>query len=566
MKNKYIQFVLLGFILLLTSCSVDPTYYSQVVPSNFYQSQDNVWQRFYRPFTHWRWYIGTDEGYWRCEELGTDEFCLPTRGSDWYNGGQYQLFHHHKYYDQMDAIGNGWSGFGMGVALAWDTYRDLSTVDFDKLGFASGTRESMLAQLNALVASFYKDGLDLFGGVPLYGPQDLDIKGRYTAQETFNFIDSLLNVAIPQLPVKEELGGAENGTINRAAGAALKAELYFNAISYIDKDMFSETATICQDIIDGKYGPYDLDDDWTTTFGFNNETSKEIIWSIPSQNAKLQSDGDYWGTMMPYNYYKYLGNLQNSSAKNGYCLLPSRDPSGELYTYHLGEPYEKFADGDVRKQNYVYEGNGKYRGMFVIGRLVNPLDTTFQCLGAREYSGKVITIRDQVSYFAQLGSSKYLDVASLPSTIATAEENSGVRLIKRSPRPTQDDASLMYNPDIPVIRLSEIYYMLAECKMRAGDKAGAAALINKVRKRYFVNGQDPDPVTAANLDKYRMLDEWLEEFLGEGRRRTDLRRWNAYVTEDWWDHKATNDANINLFPVPASAINANNKLEQNPGY
>lgn len=63
-----------------------------------------------------------------------------------------------------------------------------------------------------------------------------------------------------------------------------------------------------------------------------------------------------------------------------------------------------------------------------------------------------------------------------------------------------------------------------------------------------------------------MLDEWLEEFLDEGRRRIDLRRWNAYVTEDWWDHKATNNANIDLFPIPASAINANTSLKQNPGY
>lgn len=99
----------------------------------------------------------------------------------------------------------------------------------------------------------------------------------------------------------------------------------------------------------------------------------------------------------------------------------------------------------------------------------------------------------------------YNSVADLPSTIATAEENSGVRVTKVSPRPTQEDKKLMYNPDVPIIRLAEVYYMLAECKMRLGDKAGAATLINTVRKRYFENGNDPDPVTAANLDKYRMF-------------------------------------------------------------
>lgn len=40
----------------------------------------------------------------------------------------------------------------------------------------------------------------------------------------------------------------------------------------------------------------------------------------------------------------------------------------------------------------------------------------------------------------------------------------------------------------------------------------------------------------------------------------------TFVTEDWWDHKATNNANLNRFPVHYSLIGANNLLEQNPGY
>ena len=164
------------------------------------------------------------------------------------------------------------------------------------------------------------------------------------------------------------------------------------------------------------------------------------------------------------------------------------------------------------------------------------------------------------------GSYMYNSVADLPSTIATAEENSGVRVTKVSPRPTQEDKKLMYNPDVPIIRLAEVYYMLAECKMRQGDQAGAATLINTVRKRYFENGNDPNPVTAANLDKYRVLDEGQQEFVAEARRRTDLVRWDAYVTEDWWDHKATNNKNFNRFPIHYSVLEANQKLKQNPGY
>ena len=64
MKKKNIfQLFLSGVICLLctTSCSVEPDFYSQVVPETFYSSQDAVWQRFNRPFTHWRWYIAHDD-------------------------------------------------------------------------------------------------------------------------------------------------------------------------------------------------------------------------------------------------------------------------------------------------------------------------------------------------------------------------------------------------------------------------------------------------------------------------------------------------------------------------
>ena len=570
MKTNKIKNLILGGIacmLTATSCDVEPTFYSQVVPETFYTSQDAVWERFNRPFTHWRWWVAQDRARWELQELGTDEICVPTRGSDWYNGAIYQKFHHHEYTEDMTSIETGWTNFSMGIALAWDAMEDLEEVDFESLGFEEGTRQSIINQMNTLAASFYLDGLDFFGGVPLYKSTKSDLLPRSTDLETFNFIDSLLDISIPNLPQKAVLGEQETNTIHQAVGAALKARLYFNAEAYIGKPMYEEAAQICQDIIDGKYGQYALATDWTNIFGWGNETCPEMIWVVPSENAKLETDGAFWGFTVPYNYKDYLGSLIDSGSDNGCCLLPSRDPEGNLYHFNLSNNYEGYNDLDVRKQNYVYEGDGKYRGMFIIGELINPLNPNQICTGAREYIGEPLVVRDQIAYFAKVGEGKeYSSVSELQSTIATAEENSGVRPMKRSPRPNQDEYKQKFNPDIPIIRLSEIYYTLAECKMRLGDKQTAAELINTVRKRYFEGGNDPDPVTAANLDKYRMLKEWKLEFLNEGRRRTDLVRWGAYVTEDWWDHKATNNPNLNRFPIHYNIIGANNLLKQNPGY
>lgn len=570
MKTNKIKNLILGGIacmLTATSCDVEPTFYSQVVPETFYTSQDAVWERFNRPFTHWCWWVAQDRARWELQELGTDEICVPTRGSDWYDGAIYQKFHHHEYTEDMTSIETGWTNFSMGIALAWDAMEDLAQVDFESLGFEDGTRESMMNQMNTLAASFYLDGLDFFGGVPLYTTTQSDLLPRSTDLETFNFIDSLLTISMPNLPQKTVLGEQETNTIHQAVAAALKARLYFNAEVYIGKPMYEEAAQICQDIIDGKYGQYALATDWTNIFGWGNENCPEMIWVVPSENAKLETDGAFWGFTVPYNYKDYLGSLIDSGSDNGCCLLPSRDPEGNLYHFNLSNNYEGYNDLDVRKQNYVYESDGKYRGMFIIGELINPLNPSWICTGAREYIGEPLVVRDQIAYFAKVGEGKeYSSVSELQSTIATAEENSGVRPMKRSPRPNQEEYKQKFNPDIPIIRLSEIYYTLAECKMRLGDKQTAAELINTVRKRYFEGGNDPDPVTAANLDKYRMLKEWKLEFLNEGRRRTDLVRWGAYVTEDWWDHKATNNPNLNRFPIHYNIIGANNLLKQNPGY
>ena len=578
MKTNNILKSILGGVVAataLTSCNIDPDFYSQVTPETFYTSQEAVYQRYARPFTHWRWFAGHDDNMWLLQELGTDEFIQPTRGSDWYDGAKYQKIHHHEYAEDMGFIDEGWKLSQMGTALAWDALEDLSTVNFEKLGFPEGTRDAMLSQLQGLVSYFYLRGLDMFGGMPLYTTTQSDIKPRSTDVRTFEFIDSLLTEALPNVPVKTELGAKETGAINAAAIATMKAQLYFNAPSYIRQEKWKECADICKDIIEGKYGKYDIDPDWTNVFGFNNDTSPEIIWSVPSEHAKLESDGMHWSRMVPYNFRNYLGGLEDSGSNNGIALMPGLDPTGTPYTTKLGRIYSKFNDQDIRKQNYVYLGDGKYKGMFVVGLQKNPLNPEWVCLGSREYNGQIINEVDQVAYFSRINNPRYKDangnfqytsVNDLESNIGTAEENSGIRLYKVSPRPNQTDKKLMFNPDIPVIRLAEVYYMLAECKMRLGKIQEAADLINHVRKRYFEGGNDPDPVTAANLDKYRMLDEWMMEFVGEGRRRTDLVRWDAYVTEDWWDHKATNNKNLNRFPIHYSVLEANQKLEQNPGY
>lgn len=567
--NTYIKSASIGLLALIAgSCSLDPVWYSQVTVDNYYTTKESVYGVFGRPFGHWAWFCQSDRFY--VQENTGDVLCLPTRGTDWYNGGINQRMHHHEWTYTDGYFWEVWRGISMGQAYAMESREDLAGIDYVALGLTDEEKNNHTSQLNALDGYYFMKGLDFFGGMPIYTTTKEDISvPRSTAKETFDHAESLLKEALPNLKKKEKLGDAEDGYIRQAAAAAVLAQLYFNAEANIGTPMYTETAKICQDIIDGVYGKYDLEEDWSAPFGFDNNKSKEILWSVPSEANK--NEFNWW--------YKYFGHYQSwiyldleVTGNNGGCMQPSLKPNGQLYTdadfggSKLGRPFSKFHQDDLRKKPYLYKGAKQYEGMFLMGKQTNPL-TGKSSEGNREYKKEIITLVDQITVMKQLGGDKYPTLNDLPSTIAHAEEVSGIRPWK-TPQPNKADVAIRYNPDNPIIRLAEIYYMLAECKMRAGDKDEAAKLINKVRERNFEGRVDPNPVTSANLDEYRMLDEWMMEFLaeGQGRRRTDLIRWNKFVTEDWWDHKASKDKNLHKFPIPEKAISANNLLKQNPGY
>ena len=561
MKLKHIIAVTVGAAALCApSCDLDEKFYSEVTPDTFFTSPESTYAVLCRPFTHWKWYIGADR--WYLQELTTDEMVCPKRGSDWYNSGEYYRLHYHTWSPDDRFVVNTYDGTTGGISRALEAKSDLQGVDYNAIGLNDAVKADHINQLNAITAYFYMRGLDYFGGMPIYYSVDDDLCARSTARETYAHIETLLKDAIPALSKKTTLGASEDGYIKQAAAAALLAQLYFNAVAYIGEEHFDECAEICRDIIGGVYGTYELDKTWYGPHCFDNNTSPEVIWTVPSENSKVEWNW-YFKYFYHYSSYEYFGI--ETAGYNGFMLTPSLDPQGRYYTqWKLGNPYQKFNDKDLRKKPYRYLGSRKYEGMFLVGDQTNPNNPSQQCLGQKEYSGKVINLVDQVARFSEVGT-KYNSVAELTSTMADGEENSGVRLVK-APQPNLDDKLLRWNPDCPVIRLSEIYYMLAECELRAGDKKTAAGLINQVRGRNFEGGADPNPVTADNLDEYRMLDEWMIEFLGEGRRRTDLIRWDKFVTESWWDHTPLNDKHKNLFPIPNSAISANNLIEQNPGY
>ena len=123
--------------------------------------------------------------------------------------------------------------------------------------------------------------------------------------------------------------------------------------------------------------------------------------------------------------------------------------------------------------------------------------------------------------------------------------------------------------DIPFMRIAEAYMTKAEAMLRQGDASGAMNLINTtVRARAKAN-----PLTS--LDLATMCDEWSREFWGEGRRRTDLIRFNRFAGPQadensyQWEGRAGSasyksmDEKWNWFPIPSDdkRVNPNYKTQ-----
>lgn len=550
-KNILTILLLSATLPALHGCfNLDEEWYSEVTPDTFFKTKQDIYSVLYRPFTHGYWYEGIDR--WYLQEYTADQFIQPKRGNDWYDGGIFYRLQYHEWTADDEHIWQTWRGTGMGISLAMECKKDLEGLDYENFGLTNADKLDHINQINAIMGYFYLRALDYFGPFPVVEDPLDEVEARSTDKKVFAKTESLLKAA-----VKNTYASTPDNSlitqISQGAAATLLARLYFNAEAYIGEDMYEECAKICKDILDGKHGYYELGDNWNDCHSLTNKDSKAVIWAYPSEMNYLE-----YAWWFKYTHHKNMVQwfgIDNVSAYNGHCLTPSRKPDGSLYTeWKLGNTYEKFNDADLRKKQYKYKGGTDYEGMFLVGEQKMANGTTIK--GNKEYNGKPLAF---VDYVGRMSSGT--DPEKLSSTMADGEENSGIRPVKV---PVASDNQYRWASYMVVLRLEEVYYMLAECLMRAGKPADAAELINQVRRRAFAGYNDPDPVTASNLDKYRMIDEWGIEFLGEGRRRTDLIRWNMFTTEDWWDHSASDDDSRKRFPVPTKAISGNNNLAKEP--
>ena len=572
---QYIFAAALGLTTLASCTDLDETLYDQVGTQNYYNTKNDVVRATFRPFEHAFWSIQSRHVL---NELTADQLITPTRDGWWDDGGKWRRLHYHEWNveDGGDAQAE-WNGCFQGIMQCNYVIEDLEKLNASNFGFSDAEFDNLKAQCRVLRAWFYIRLLDGFRNVPLavsYNDVSQNTETQVEPRVIFDFIEKELTECLPLLAMKtgSEGNGSLQGQWTKGGAAALLVRLYLNAQVYVGTDRYADCATVAQDILDGKYGSYSVADRWDAAFDWNNDVCNEVIFGFPAAPgySYWHYQGDtYWWTV-PARARYYLGDAKCKAGDHNtkYAAAPSYAPNGVLLNSELGMPVQKFRKyaGDERMKLYRNLGNSQREGMFVYGALEYTDET-----GAtkRVQAPEVpydLYIRDAVGQFRSLDPNSWLTVSS--STLRDGDHNSGWHFAKY-PFYTDEDVHQMES-DYTEIRLPEVIYSLAECKLREGKKAEAARLLNTVRRRNYPAENLTEvlyaPEGSANLDMTEMLDEWGREFFAESRRRIDLIRFGKFSSGSWWDKNPDADNHTEIFPVMRSILNANPKLVQNPGY
>ena len=502
-----------------TDLSVDP--FSSVNAENFYRTDAEVLAAVAPVYSNLR---GTLWAYHNLSQVSSDETIVPTRGSDWGDGGRWLEMHRHTWSPTLVDLNDAWVTSFTGIARANGIIRDLGPLDVPN-------KDGILAEVRTLRAFYYYQLLDLFGRVPIVAPppgspdEDFIVDpdnppAQASRQQVFDFIVGELQAVKDDLPVA---GAGNGGRMSRGAADAMLANLYINAQVFTGtvgaggltpgNARWAEAEAAATDVIDGPYELVQGADAWFGLFDADNEDNPEHIFVVQHLNEVG------YGLSFPMRALHY--NSFDGGAWNGFATL--------------AETYSAFDEDDPR------------RGIFAQGRAIN-----YQ-------TGEEINNRNGEPLIFSLDFPDATGGAG--ENVNNTTEGGGVRIVKFPVDPGYSAADNgNHGNDYPYFRLGEMYLIRAEARFRQGNRAGALADLNALRSRVGA------PVlTDADLDEAAILNERLFELTYEAKRRQDLVRFGRFT--DAWSFKNASAPHRIVFPIPQQQIDASDgALTQNAGY
>ena len=292
MNRKTAVAGVLGLLLLAPACTdLTEVPQSAITPENFYRNEDEVIGGLASVYAQLR---SLNDDYYNTSEITTDEMVVPTRGSDWYDNGQWLDLHRQTFTPNSTAtlniINGAWTNLFIGIARANVVLDGISNTSF-------ASKATVTAELRALRAFYYSGLLDMFGNVPIATDAAIVARPQATRDSVFRFVEAELKAARPDLPAT--WSADMNGRLTQGAVDAMLASLYLNAQVYngtVTAAGLAPGTARWQDALDRanaviNSGHYTLATDanmncgtagcgWRKNFTADNSASPEIIFAI----------------------------------------------------------------------------------------------------------------------------------------------------------------------------------------------------------------------------------------------------------------------------------------------
>ena len=529
---------------VLSSCSLDENPKDQIPEEEAYADAGALYRNtvatlynYIGGVTDGQGLQGTCRGIYDLQTFGSDEAMIPTRGTDWYDGGIWQELYRHDWTPGHPMLGNAWSYLYKVITLCNRSLELLESHQhlLDEVQYVEYT-----AEVRALRAIYYWYLMDLFGRIPIITTSKTSLSQlqQMPRSQIFKFVCTELQQVCPNLHHENSARpGDYYGRVTYHVACFVLAKLMLNAEVYLDnnwtdgdhpdgsaltisvdgKTMNAWEATIyyCDQL---ENADYELEELYTSNFEVHNENSNENIWVIPMDKDLYYNEMQYFFRSWHYRHAAAYG----FTGENGACATKR---TLEIFKYGTWSEDPRFL------LNY-YDG------------IVFDNDRKI----VRDRNGEVFEYKPW-EVELDLSDSPYLETAGARMNKYVVDRNA------------TKNGKLMDN-DIVLFRLADVLLMHAEALLRNGQAEEGQDYFNAVRGR--VDAPEK-PLTLQNL-----LDERLLELCWEGWRRQDLIRFGQYESifmGDQWDAKVDErDRHTTVFPIPGGMINFNPNLTQNPGY
>lgn len=424
--KKYI-YSLIAFAVLSTACTeLDVELHDRIPADKFPENATQASLMMIPVFKPMQDFLDWG-GWWFCQDITTDEVVIPTRDTDWDDGGKWRVLHQHTWDANTEAVVNMWPKFYNGIVEA------NKLLEF--LGPGAGTAEAdaAIAKVKTMRAYYYYLLIDNYGDVPYVTSfSDAEAQpGKSKREDIWQNIVAELEESILDIPAS-----TSKTSVTKGMAFSLLAKLYLNAEVYTGTAQWAKAEAACDSVI--ALGQFSLESDPLGPFITQNELSSENIFTIPFDEDSYTNFNLHMRTL---HYNSNLTFDMPVGPWNGLCVLEDH--------YKSYEPGDLRLDGFLTGQQYTASG----------GDITDPT-------------------ADSPLIFDVNIPALSMDASYTPEEIRM----SGYRIVKFEIKiGARDNLS----NDFPIFRYADILLMKAECMIRQGQNGDS--YVNEIRSRAGVS-------------------------------------------------------------------------------